>query len=63
MTHDPVCGMEIKDTAKAETVEYKDKKYYLCSTMCKNKFLENPENYVKKDDGEGHNNHEHHHHH
>ncbi len=52
---------EIKDITKAETVEHKGKKYYLCSTMCKNKFLADPEKYIKKDDGEGHNNHEHHH--
>lgn len=62
MIHDPVCGMEIRDISKTETVEHKNQKYYLCSTMCKNKFLADPENYIKQNNSEGHSNHEHHHH-
>ncbi|VAX16742.1 hypothetical protein MNBD_IGNAVI01-2659 [hydrothermal vent metagenome] len=63
MVHDPVCGMEIKDISNAEIVEHEGKKYYLCSTMCKNKFLAGPEDYIKNNDDENHSMHEHHHHH
>ena len=60
MIHDPVCGMEIKDIAKAEKFEYKGTIYYFCSTLCKIQFEQNPEKYVKKDDSDEH---KHHHHH
>jgi P-type Cu+ transporter len=50
MVHDPVCGMEIKETIKAEATVYKGKSYYFCSTLCKIQFEQNPEKYVKKSD-------------
>lgn len=59
MTHDPVCGMEIKDIFKAEKSEYKGKTYYFCSTSCKEKFLQEPDRYATKDEDE----HRGHHHH
>ncbi len=59
MEKDPVCGMEIKDTIKAEATVYKSKTYYFCSALCMVQFQQNPEKYVKHDD-EG--KHEHHHH-
>ncbi len=44
---DPICGMEnaihLKDTAN-----YKGKTYGFCNTMCKEKFLESPEEYVNE---------------
>jgi len=58
-TQDPVCGMEIKDISKAEKLDYKSKTYYFCSSSCKDKFLQKPEKYAKKDDDE----HMGHHHH
>lgn len=58
MVQDPVCGMEI-DSSNAEKTEYKGKTYYFCSESCKNKFLQDPEKFVHKDDDE----HMGHHHH
>jgi YHS domain-containing protein len=44
---DPICGMEnsihLKDTAN-----YKGKTYGFCNTMCKEKFLETPEEYLNE---------------
>ncbi len=59
MAKDPVCGMEVHDTDKAATAEYNGKQYYFCSEMCKNKFTEESEKYVEKNDDDEH---EHHHH-
>jgi len=45
---DPVCGMEVDaKTAKFKT-EHAGKTYYFCAAMCKKKFDENPEKYLKK---------------
>lgn len=57
MTHDPVCGMEIKDISKTEKTEYKGKTYYFCTTLCKIQFEQDPEKYVEKDDGDKHKHH------
>jgi Cu+-exporting ATPase len=47
MVKDLVCGMEInKDEAAASSL-YKGEKYYFCSPVCKTKFDENPEKYLK----------------
>jgi len=62
MTHDPVCGMEIKDTSKAISVIHEGETYFFCTDLCKIQFEQNPEKYIKKDDGKGHDNHKHHHH-
>lgn len=43
---DPVCGMNVSpDTAKGKS-EYKGKVVYFCSTKCKGKFDQNPEQYL-----------------
>jgi YHS domain-containing protein len=52
---------EIMDISKAEKADYKGKMFYFCSTSCKDKFLQEPEKYTKKDNGKGHDNREHHH--
>jgi YHS domain-containing protein len=44
---DPVCGMKIKKSDAKATYEYKGKIYYFCMEGCKEKFVKNPENYVK----------------
>lgn len=49
--HDPVCGMEIKDTIKAPAYIYKGRTYFFCTDLCKIKFEEEPEKYIKRDDG------------
>jgi len=58
MAIDPICGMNVKEEKAAGVSEYKEKKYYFCSTGCKKKFEENPELYVKSDDGEESENHD-----
>ena len=48
---DPVCGMKVKKSEAKATYEYKGKTYYFCMEGCKEKFVKNPEKYMK-DDGE-----------
>jgi len=47
MVLDPVCRMEIDQKTAKWKSEYKEKTYYLCAPMCKQKFDRTPENYVK----------------
>ena len=42
-----VCGMQIPADADTITAEYQGKVYHFCSPQDKQKFLENPEMYVK----------------
>ncbi|MFI5251467.1 MAG: heavy metal translocating P-type ATPase [Bacteroidota bacterium] len=47
-THiDPVCHMEVEPATAAGKTDYKGKTYYFCAAMCKKKFDENPEKYLK----------------
>lgn len=50
MAKDLVCGMEVKEEEAAGFSLYKGKKYYFCSKNCKEKFDENPEEYVKPEE-------------
>ena len=45
---DPVCGMKIKKSDAKASHEYNGKTYYFCMDGCKEKFVKNPENYVKE---------------
>lgn len=46
-THtDPVCGMQVDEETAAGESEYLGQKYYFCSTDCKHKFEQRPEDYV-----------------
>ena len=45
----PVTGKEIKKSEAKATYEYSGKTYYFCSETCKEKFIENPEKYTKKE--------------
>jgi Cu+-exporting ATPase len=47
MVTDPVCKMEIEESAAVATSEYKGKKYYFCAMGCKKAFDEDPEKYLK----------------
>ena len=47
---DPVCGMEVKKEGAKHTYVYKEKTYYFCMAGCKDKFAENPEEYLKDAD-------------
>ena len=46
---DPVCGMSVTDLTKPHT-EWQGKNYYFCSEKCQQKFIANPEAYVKTED-------------
>ena len=46
MEKDPVCGMKIEKSKASVEVHYKGKTYYLCSMICKDKFVQNPKEYV-----------------
>lgn len=43
---DPVCGMEVKIEGAKHTYELEGKTYYFCMAGCKDKFAENPEEYL-----------------
>ncbi len=49
MAKDLVCGMEVKEEEAAGFSLYKGKKYYFCSKNCKEKFDENPDEYIKSE--------------
>lgn len=44
---DPICGMD-NATHLKDTANYKGNTYGFCNTMCKEKFLEHPEQYVNE---------------
>lgn len=46
MAVDPVCEMDIDEEKAAGRTEYEGKTYYFCSPGCKEKFVENPEEYI-----------------
>ena len=52
MPIDVICGMEVKATEAAGVSEYKKKKYYFCSPVCKQKFDQNPEFYLKSENAD-----------
>ncbi len=53
MAKDVVCGMEVKEDEAAASSLYLGKKYYFCSPVCKIKFDENPEEYLKPEKKSG----------
>ena len=48
MAIDPVCGMEVDEKAAAATYDYKGKKYYFCAVGCKERFVKDPERFIKE---------------
>ncbi|MFC1482668.1 YHS domain-containing protein [Candidatus Margulisiibacteriota bacterium] len=44
---DPVCGMDVEHK---HCWEYKGIHYCFCSGECEDKFKENPENFIKKEE-------------
>lgn len=44
---DPVCKMKIKPTS-AKTIVYSKLTYHFCSESCKQKFVAEPAEYIKK---------------
>lgn len=51
MERDIVCGMEVKNPVTAPATVYKGKSYFFCSNLCMIQFKQDPEKYIKKDDG------------
>ena len=47
MARDLVCNMEVDEKTAKFITEYKGKTYYFCAPMCKKRFEENPEKYLK----------------
>ena len=45
---DPVCGMELTAEEAADSVEYDGQTYYFCSQNCKDRFDQNPQQYVNQ---------------
>lgn len=46
-THkDPVCGMEVDEQKAAGQSQHQGQTYYFCSQGCKQKFDQNPQQYV-----------------
>jgi P-type Cu+ transporter len=45
---DPVCGMQVDEQKAAGNSEHEGQTYYFCSTVCKTRFDQNPEQYTKK---------------
>ena len=46
MERDPVCGMQVDPRNAAATMEYQSQTYYFCSEDCRQKFMQNPAQYV-----------------
>jgi YHS domain-containing protein len=46
MAKDPVCHMDVDEADAAGTSEYRGQTYYFCAPGCKQRFDENPEQFV-----------------
>ena len=45
---DPVCGMQVEESEAAGQSEYEGKTFYFCSTGCKDKFDNSPDDYTSQ---------------
>jgi len=52
MAKDPVCGMEVPETAAALQVSSRETTYYFCSEPCRTKFVQSPERFAQGGDEE-----------
>ncbi|NOX17792.1 MAG: YHS domain-containing protein [Chlorobi bacterium] len=46
MEHCIVCGMEVKVSNEAESMNYENKIFYFCTTLCKVLFEQEPKKYI-----------------
>jgi P-type Cu+ transporter len=46
MTKDPVCKMDVDETKAKHLAQHEGKTYYFCSSSCKDKFEEDPAEFV-----------------
>ena len=44
--HDPICGMQVNPDSAAGVAEYEGRRYFFCSTHCKERFEADPARYV-----------------
>ena len=47
MAIDPVCKMQVDENKNAGKSEHNSKTNYFCAAVCKRKFDENPDKYLK----------------
>ena len=47
MATDPVCRMTVSEEKAVDKAEYKGKAYYFCAPGCRERFLKDPEKYLK----------------
>ena len=50
MAIDPICKMEVDEKKAAATFEYEGKRYYFCALGCMQKFSQDPEKFLKKEE-------------
>ncbi|MHB8173773.1 MAG: YHS domain-containing protein [Nitrospirota bacterium] len=50
MKNDPVCGMDVKEDTQYNTL-HGGKKMFFCSRDCQQKFIKNPDQYLKSKQG------------
>ena len=48
MAKDPVCGMEVQESAAAGRAQHDGKTYYFCSEQCRQAFERAPQSYVSR---------------
>lgn len=46
---DPVCGMKVDPNETDLQIEHERKTHYFCSTDCGDRFINDPEKYLAKD--------------
>jgi Cu+-exporting ATPase len=51
MEHDPVCGMQMRPGQEEASFTYQDRTYRFCSVECKQRFEQNPKQYLKAMEG------------
>ncbi|HEY5649119.1 MAG TPA: YHS domain-containing protein [Nitrospiria bacterium] len=48
MAQDPVCKMEVREDQAAAKTDFRGTTYYFCALGCKERFEQNPEQYLEK---------------
>ena len=54
MARDVVCGMQVDRQNPVARTEYKGKEYVFCSELCRIRFEEDPERYLRSGSSEEH---------
>ena len=47
---DPVCMTDLKEIPGRYTYDFEDQVYYFCSELCRDKFANEPQKYLKKEE-------------